>query len=190
MYQLKVILATTREGRKGPAVAAWFMEWLTLQHDFEAELIDLKAVNLPFLDEPEHPKLRRYHRDHTKRWSKMIDPADAFVFVTCEYNYGFPAPLKNALDFIYHEWNYKPAAFVSYGGIGAGVRAVQMLKEVVTTQKMVPLFEAVHIPFFTNHINEEGEFIPTESMIRSAEIMMKELLKWTKGLKAMREAEK
>ena len=190
MYQLKVILASTREGRKGPAVATWFMEWLKLQHDFEAELIDLKAVDLPFLDEPEHPKLRRYHHDHTKKWSRMIDPADAFVFVTCEYNYGFPAPLKNALDFIYHEWNYKPAAFVSYGGIGAGVRAVQMLKEVVTTQKMVPLFEAVHIPFFTNHINEEGEFIPTEGLIKSAEIMMKELLKWTKGLKAMREAEK
>ena len=190
MYQLKVILATTREGRKGPAVAAWFMEWLKQQHDFEAELIDLKAVDLPFLDEPEHPKLRRYHHDHTKRWSRMINPADAFVFVTCEYNYGFPAPLKNALDFIYYEWNYKPAAFVSYGGIGAGVRAVRMLKEVVTTQKMVPLFEAVHIPFFTDHVNDEGKFIPTEGMIKSAEIMMKELLKWTKGLKGMREAEK
>lgn len=190
MYNLKVILATTREGRKGPAVAAWFMKWLEQQRDFDPELIDLKEVNLPFLDEPEHPKLRRYHHEHTKRWSARIDPADAFVFVICEYNYGFPATLKNALDFIYQEWNYKPVAFVSYGGIGAGARAVQMIKEVVTTQKMVPLFEAVHIPFFAKHINAEGEFIATDTMIKSAEVMMKELLKWTKGLKAMREAEK
>ncbi|MGH2643392.1 MAG: NADPH-dependent FMN reductase, partial [Chitinophagaceae bacterium] len=128
--------------------------------------------------------------EHTKRWSGMIEPADAFVFITCEYNYGFPAPLKNALDFIYQEWNYKPVAFVSYGGIGAGVRAVQMIKEVITTQKMVPLSEAVHIPFFVSHINDDGVFIPTESIEKSAHIMMKELLKWTKGLKAMRDAEK
>lgn len=186
MYQLKVILASTRSERKGPKVADWFMETLRAYPDFEAELLDLKEINLPFLDEPEHPKLRRYRHEHTKAWSRMIDAADAFVFVTCEYNYGFPAPLKNALDFIYHEWNYKPAGFVSYGGIGAGVRAVQMLKEVVTTQRMMPLPEAVHIPFFASHINEDGKFVGYDSLDRSVQTMMDELLRWTEALKTMR----
>lgn len=186
MYQLKVILATTRSERKGPKVAEWFMEKLKGQQEFEAELLDLKAVNLPFLDEPEHPRLHHYKHEHTKKWSNIIDSADAFVFVTCEYNYGFPAPLKNALDFLYMEWNYKPAGFVSYGGIGGGIRSVQMLKEVVTAQRMMPLPEAVHIPFFAKHINEAGKFEGNEFLDKSVNTMMDELLRWTKALKPMR----
>lgn len=186
MYQLKVILGSTRSGRKGIKVAEWFMEMLKGQQDFEVELLDLKTIDLPFLDEPEHPRLRHYQHQHTKEWSKVIDSADAFVFVTCEYNYGFPAPLKNALDFLFQEWNYKPVGFVSYGGIGGGIRAVQMLKEVVTTQKMMPLPEAVHIPFFTNHINEAGKFEGNEFLDKSVNNMMGELLRWTKALKTIR----
>jgi NAD(P)H-dependent FMN reductase len=186
MFQLKVILATTRSGRQGPAVADWFMNLLKEQHDFEAELLDLKKINLPFLDEPEHPRLRHYHHEHTKNWSRIIDAADAFVLVTCEYNYGYPAPLKNALDFLYHEWAYKPVAFVSYGGIAGGTRAVQMLKQVVTAQKMMPLPEAVHIPFFAKRIDNTGKFISDESLDASARAMMEELLRWTKALKPMR----
>lgn len=187
MYQLKVILATTREARKGPAVAEWFMDLLKKQDDFEAELLDLKKINLPFLDEPEHPRLRHYRHEHTIQWSRIIDSADAYVFVTCEYNHGLPAPLKNALDFVYQEWNYKPAAFVSYGGIAAGTRAVQMLVEVVSAQKMMPIPEAVHIPFFAKRINEEGKFISDEKLDQSAYVMLKELVRWTKALKTMRE---
>lgn len=186
MFQLRVILASTRAGRKGPAVAAWVMDILKQQDQFDAALLDLKEINLPFLDEPEHPRLRHYQHEHTRQWSKMIDPADAFIFVTCEYNYGYPASLKNALDFLYHEWNYKPCAFVSYGGIAGGTRAVQMLKQVVTAQKMMPLPEAVHIPFFTNHINEEGKFISDHGLDQSARLMITELARWTKALKSMR----
>ncbi|HEX5553884.1 MAG TPA: NAD(P)H-dependent oxidoreductase [Chitinophagaceae bacterium] len=186
MFQLKVILATTRTGRKGPAVADWFMDLLKQQTDFEVELLDLKVINLPFLDEPEHPRLRHYQHAHTKQWSKIIDGADAFVIVTCEYNYGYPAPLKNALDYLYHEWNDKPVGFVSYGGIAGGTRSVQMLKQVVTAQKMMPLAEAVHIPFFAKHINDEGKFIGNEVLDGSAHTMMHELLKWTRALKDMR----
>jgi len=186
MYQLKVILATTREGRKGPSVADWFMELVKKEQDFEAELLDLKAIGLPFMDEPEHPRFRRYHHEHTKRWSGIIDSADAFVFVTCEYNYGMPAPLKNALDFLYQEWNYKPVGFVSYGGISGGIRAVQMLKLVVTAQKMMPLAEGVHIPFFAKRIDEAGQFHGDEGLDKSVHVMMDELLKWTRALKEMR----
>lgn len=186
MYELKVILASTRQGRKGPAVADWFMGQLDAHPSFRTELIDLKELDLPFLDEPEHPRLRRYQHAHTKRWSAMIDPADAFVIVTCEYNFGYPAPLKNALDFLYHEWNHKPVGFVGYGGIAGGTRAIQMLKQVVTAQKMMPLMEAVYIPFFARHIGDDGRFTGDEELNRSAHVMLDELARWAGALKPLR----
>jgi len=189
MHQLKVILASTRSERKGPAVADWFMGIIDNHPEYEAELLDLKEIDLPFLDEPKHPKLQNYQHEHTKQWSQMIDEADAYVFVTCEYNYGLPAPLKNALDFVYHEWTYKPAAFVSYGGVAGGARSVQMIKQVITTQKMVPLFEAVHLPFFAQHIDDDGIFKAPEVQEQAAENMLEELERWSKALKPMRQEE-
>ncbi|WP_316821323.1 NAD(P)H-dependent oxidoreductase [Pedobacter gandavensis] len=183
MYQLKVIVASTRPGRKGPAIAKWFMDMLHEQSEFEVELIDLKELNLPFMDEPEPPRLRKYQHEHTKAWSRKIEAADAFVFVTPEYNFGFPATLKNALDFLYQEWTFKPVGFVSYGGMAGGTRAVQMLKQVVTSMKMVPLLEAVHISYFTKYINEEEQFIGDEGHVRMANGMLKELQWWTNKLK-------
>ena len=106
--------------------------------------------------------------------------------VTSEYNFGYPATLKNALDFLYQEWNYKPVAFVSYGGISAGTRAVQQLKQVVTAQKMMPVAESVSIPFFTKHIDEAGKFITDDTLTHSAKIMLAELHKWTEALALMR----
>jgi NAD(P)H-dependent FMN reductase len=185
-YSLKIIIASTRPGRKGPAVAAWVNEICRQHTSFHVELIDLAVVNLPFLDEPEHPRLQHYTHDHTKQWSKMIDPADAFVVVTCEYNFGYPASLKNALDFLYKEWNYKPVAFVSYGGIAGGTRSVQQLKQVVTAQKMMPLAESVNIPFFTKHIDAAGNFTADEQLNKSLNEMLGELLKWTGALKPLR----
>lgn len=182
MYQLKVIVASTRPGRKGPAIAKWLMDLLNKQSDFEVELIDLKEVNLPFMDEAEHPRFQKYQHEHTKAWSKRIAAADAFIFVTPEYNFGYPATLKNALDFLYQEWTYKPVGFVSYGGIAGGTRAVQMLKQVVTAMKMVPLVEGVNVPFFTKYIDDEERFIGDEGHIRAAEGMLKELLWWTQKL--------
>lgn len=187
MYKLKVIVASTRPTRQGKKVADWFMESIAGQDFFEVELLDLKEIDLPMMNEPNHPKLQDYKHSHTRAWSKIIDEADAFVIVTCEYNYGFPAPLKNALDYLSLEWNYKPVGFVSYGGIGGGMRAVELLKPVLTTLKMVPLFEAVNIPFFTDYINEDGEFMGTERHARAADKMIKELVHWVKGLKVIRE---
>ena len=152
----------------------------------EVEILDLATINLPFLDEPKHPRFKDYSQEHTKKWSKTIDDADGFIIVTAEYNFGYPAPLKNALDFLYQEWNYKPVAFVSYGGIAGGTRAVQQLKQVVTAQKMVPIVEAVNIPFFTKYIDESGKFNGDEILIKSAENMLKELGKWAEILSTMR----
>jgi len=183
---LAVIIASTRTGRKGPIIASWIYEKAIQLPEFNVELIDLAIINLPFLDEPSHPRHKTYQHEHTKKWSAKVESCDAFVFVTCEYNYGYPAPLKNALDFVYQEWNYKPVAFVSYGGLAGGTRAVQMLKQVVTSMKMVPIVEAVHIPFFAKRIDGNGKFNSDETLEKSADDMLAELLRWARTLKPMR----
>lgn len=186
MYKLKIIIATTRPGRKGPTVAEWVNELAKEFTDFDTELVDLNAFGLPLMDEPEHPRLRKYQHEHTKRWSKLIDEADAYIIVTAEYNFSFPAAIKNALDYLFFEWGHKPVAFVSYGGISGGLRCVQALKQVVTALKMMPMVEAVTLPFFTKNINEAGKFVADENIKHSGQAMFTELLKWTAALKPMR----
>ncbi|MCW3091138.1 MAG: NADPH-dependent reductase [Ferruginibacter sp.] len=186
MFSLKIIIASTRPGRKGPSIGAWIHEVAKQHGAFEVTLLDLAIINLPFFDEPFHPRLQKYQHEHTKNWSTVIDNADAFIIVTPEYNFGYTAPLKNALDFLYNEWNYKPIAFVSYGGVAGGTRCVQMLKQVVTAQKMMPVTEAVQIPFFTTHFNEHDVFVANEGIQKSAEVMLAELEKWAGPLKTMR----
>jgi|SRR6185312_759274 len=187
MYSLKIIIASTRPGRKGISVANWFIELAKKDPNFNVEVLDLEKINLPFLDEPNHPKFQKYTKEHTKEWSKTIDAADAFVFVIPEYNYSMPPTLLNAIDYLFKEWNYKPVGLVSYGGISGGLRAAQMSKLQITTVKMMPLSEGVAIPFFEKHIDESGKFISYELADKSAEVLLKELLKWTEALKPMRE---
>ncbi len=188
MIKLKIIIASTRPGRKGPAIASWVFDAAKKQPEIDVELVDLAEVHLPLFDEPNLPRFQQYQNEHTKAWSKIIAPADAFIVVTPEYNFGFPASLKNAIDFLHHEWTYKPIAFVSYGGIAAGTRSVQMLKQIVTSLKMMPITEAVNIPFFSKFFDEQGNFHGNDEMEKSAAAMLKELLLWAKGLKAMRDA--
>jgi len=126
MPRLQIFIVSTRPGRKGEAVARWVDERAREHAKFEVEVVDLKEVNLPLLDEPEHPRLRKYQHDHTKAWSARVSRADAFVFVTPEYNYCSPPSLVNAIDFLFHEWTYKPAVFVSYGGASGGILPASM----------------------------------------------------------------
>ncbi len=186
--KLKIIIASTRPGRKGPVLGAWITELAKKHGAFEVEVLDLAEINLPFMDEPNHPRFQKYEHNHTKAWSKTISDADAFIFVTPEYNFGFPAPLKNALDYLYNEWSYKAVGFVSYGGVAAGTRAVQMLKQVVTAQKMMPVAESVNVPFFTRFINDMDQFVPEEGLEKSAIGMLDELVRWTKALIELRTA--
>jgi NAD(P)H-dependent FMN reductase len=136
--KIGVILGSTRPNRVGRKVADWFMKQVKDAPDFEFTLLDLAEINLPFLNEPKSPSQGDYQQEHTKKWSATIDALDGFVFVTAEYNHGIPAPLKNALDTVYHEWNRKPAAFVGYGGLG-GARAIEQLVEVTARVGMAPL---------------------------------------------------
>lgn len=186
MYNLKVITTTTRPGRKGPVLAAWISEIAKKSPGFNVEVIDLGELNLPMMDEAAHPRFQKYEHAHTKKWSATINAADAFIFITAEYNYSMTAPIKNAIDYLFNEWANKPAAFVSYGGASGGTRAVQMLKQVLTTVKVVPVTEAVALPFFTAMINDEDAFVSNEGIDKSAEVMLAELLRWTTILKPAR----
>ena len=186
--KLDVIICSTRPGRVGKAVGDWF-DGAARQHaGFDVQLVDLAEVNLPIYDEPKHPRLQQYEHEHTRRWSALVDAADAFVFVTPEYNFGPPPSLVNALNYLYVEWGYKPAAFVSYGGISGGMRAVQAEKLTLTTLKMVPILETVLIPMVPQHLDKAtGAFQPTDTHASSATAMLDELLRWTNALKPMRQ---
>ena len=187
MPTLQIITASTRQGRKGPAVAAWFIEQARKHGKFALEPIDLAEVNLPFFDEPNHPRFRKYEHEHTKRWSATIERADAFVVVTPEYDYSPPATLLNALEYLVHEWAYKPMGFVSYGGVSAGTRSVEAVKRTVTALKMMPMFEAVSIPFFAQHIDKEsGVFSPGKVQEDASVVMLDELLRWADALRPLR----
>src|SRR5947209_3294419 len=146
--RLMIVIASTRPGRAGAPVAEWFYEQARRYGAFDIDIVDLAELNLPFFDEPNHPRLRTYVHQHTKDWSARVNAADAFVFVMPEYNYGFTAPLKNAIDYLHHEWQYKPVGFVSYGGVAAGTRAVTMLTQVAPALKLVPVPEQVSVPSY------------------------------------------
>lgn len=186
MYKLKIINSTVRPGRKGPLVTAWIEERARLHGQFEVEVLDLAAINLPLMNEPNHPVLQQYQHEHTRYWSAKIAAADAFVFVTAEYDFNYPAPLRNALEYLYKEWNYKAAGIVSYGGVSAGTRAANALRADLSVFKMVPMYEMVNFPFFSQLINGQNQFSPTEQSEKAAKTMLDEIARWTKGLKTIR----
>lgn len=187
MYNLKIISSTVRPGRKGPLVTNWIASIAKKDELFIVEVLDLGVINLPMMNEPNHPSKKNYEHEHTKWWSNKIDEADAFIFVTAEYDFNYPAPLRNALEYLFQEWRYKPAGIVSYGGVSAGTRAFNSLKADLSSFNIVPLIESVNFPFFSKNINENNEFTANEISIKAVGIMLKQLKRWAKGLKAIRE---
>jgi NAD(P)H-dependent FMN reductase len=127
MLRIAIIIGSTRPGRKAEAVAKWVYEIAQKRSDAEFELVDIKDFNLPLLDEPVPPIMGQYNQPHTKIWAVKMGSFDGYVFVTPEYNHGISGALKNAIDFLFAEWNNKAAGFVSYGGVG-GARAVEQLR--------------------------------------------------------------
>jgi NAD(P)H-dependent FMN reductase len=184
--KLHTIICSTRPGRVGEAVGKWAQECALRHGRFDAELVDLAEINLPIYDEPKHPRFQQYEHEHTRRWSASVAAADAFVFVTPEYNYGPPPSLLNALNYVYNEWTYKPAAFVSYGGVSGGLRAVQVEKLTLTTLKMVPIMEGVVVPMVAQQV-KEGVFTANDLQNQSATVMLEELLRWAEALKPLRQ---
>lgn len=187
MPNLHVVLVSTRPGRKGKPVGEWFLGHAREHGKFDVEWVDLAEVGLPLFDEPRHPRLGKYEHAHTREWSARVKRADAFVFVTPEYNHSVPPSLTNALAFLVHEWAYKPVGFVSYGGVSGGLRAVQTAKQIVVALKMMPIPEAVAIPFFSHHVDDETDaFRPGEVQDRAARVMLDELLRWEEALRPLR----
>ena len=171
---LVVIIASTRPGRAGLPIGRWFVEHATAHGGFDVEVADLVEVALPLLDEPEHPRLGMYRNDHTKAWSAVIGRCHAVVIVTPEYNHGYPASVKNALDYLHDEWRDKAIGFVSYGGVAGGSRAVEQLRQVVTTLRMVAVVETVSIPNFPQ-LMEGGTLQPHQWMKQAADQMLDEM---------------
>ena len=185
---LQVIAASTRPGRRGIAVARWIQQLAEAHGGFDVELVDLAEVELPIFDKPHHPRLRQYVNQHTKDWSATVDRADAFVFVTPEYNHSYPGVLKNALDYLAAEWADKPAAIASYGGVSAGVRAATALKPVLAALRMVPVVEAVSVPFFAQFIDDEDRFVPNAELEAGGKALLDELVRLTGLLRGRRVA--
>lgn len=183
--KLNVIIGSTRPGRIGPTVGAWFDGFAREHGKFDVDLVDLADFNLPLLDEAAHPRLQKYEHEATKRWAASVDGADAYVFVTPEYDFFPPASLVNAIQCVLREWHYKPAGIVSYGGISGGLRASQALRQLLGNVNVHALPLSVPIPFSSNFI-DDGALVPNEPMAEGARLMLSELHKWAVALKTMR----
>ena len=174
MTTVKIILGSTRPGSIGPAIGRWLTAAAERTGDFdEVEILDLAAINLPFLDEPLHPKLGQYSKPHTFAWSRAVDSADALIIVMPEYNAGFPAPLKNALDFLHAEWSTKPVGVVSYGG-GGGSRAAALLRPVTDQLGMVTTDTGLTLRAAAGRV-VDGEFVPSGAEDEALAGMLAEL---------------
>ncbi|MFD4273718.1 bifunctional NAD(P)H-dependent oxidoreductase/GNAT family N-acetyltransferase [Streptomyces cyaneofuscatus] len=188
--RILVLICTTRPNALGPAVGRWLIDTLAPEAErLGADLVPLAIgdLGLPFLDEEEHPSTGVHHHDHTRRWSRIVAEADGFVFVTPEYNYGMPATLKNALDYLSPEWAWKPVGFVSYGHTSAGTRAVQHAKQVVTTLRLVPLGATVALRIAD--ALRDGRLEPEARHADAAQGLLAELVRAARALAPMRERE-
>jgi NAD(P)H-dependent FMN reductase len=182
--KLAVVLGSTRPGRNGEAVAHWVFEQASKRGDADFELIDLADYNLPLLDEPLPTPFAQYSRDHTKAWSAKMAGFDGYVFVVPEYNHGVSAAMKNALDFIYKEWNNKAASFVSYGKDG-GVRSVEHLKLTVVELQMAIVHQQVSFSLLTDFENWTT-FRPSGNQEEALTTQLNQLVAWSAALRGVR----
>lgn len=182
-----VILGSTRQGRQGERVAGWLMRQLERHPHADFELVDLRDWPLPFFDNPAPPVSGQYAPE-ARRWAEKVAAGNGYIVVTPEYNHGYPAVLKNALDHVYREWNRKPVAFVSYGAAAGGYRAAEQLRQVAGELQMVPVREQVGIPFAWTAFDEQGD-LRQQGVDRAVARMVDDLLWWARALKAARAAD-
>jgi len=185
MLRIAIIIGSTRPGRNGEAVAKWVYEVAKKRSGAEFELVDIKDFNLPLLDEPVPPSLGQYSKPHTKKWAAKIGSFDAYVFVTPEYNHGISGALKNAIDFLFAEWNNKVAGFVSYGSAG-GARAVEHLRVVLAEVQVATVRNQVMLSLFTDFENF-SVFNPDPRKETSVNDVLDQVIAWGGALKPLRE---
>ena len=185
MTKIAVIVGSTRPGRVGEAVAKWVFEVAKKRTDAAFELVDIADYGLPLLDEPVPPSQGKYSKDHTKRWSAAIAPFDGYVFVTPEYNHGTSGALKNALDFLYAEWNNKAAGFVSYGSAG-GARAVEQLRLVMAELQIADV-RAQAMFSLSDDFENYTTFKPAAGKEKHVSRMLDQLVAWAEAMRGVRE---
>jgi NAD(P)H-dependent FMN reductase len=184
MNKIAIILGSTRPGRIGKAVADWVYEIAQKRSDATFELIDIQDYNLPLLDEPIPASQAKYSKEYTKKWAAKIDLFDGFVFVTAEYNHSIPGALKNAIDFLFKEWNNKSAGFVGYGSIG-GARAVEHLRVVMGELMIADVRAQVMLSLFSDFINY-SEFKPNPIHDQEVNTMLDQVILWSNALRKIR----
>lgn len=186
MLKIGIVTGSTRPGRNNKAVADWVLQEAQKRADAKYELVDIADYDLPLLDEPMPAVMGGYSRPHTRRWAAKIAELDAFVFVTPEYNHGLPAALKNAVDYLYREWNDKAAGLVSYGGNGNGSRAVEHLRGVLAAVKVAAVREQVGLSLFSDFVNLR-EFQPQPQNEKALHAMLDQVVRWGGALQSVRE---
>ena len=184
MIEIAVITGSTRPGRLNDAVSKWVLENATRHGGARYELVDIESFGLPLLDEPIPPSLGKYSKPHTKKWAEKIASFDAFVFVTPEYNHGTSGALKNAIDFIYAEWNNKAAGFVSYGSAG-GTRAVEHLRGVMAEIQVADVRQQVTLSL-SEDFEQYRTFEPRPHHTKMLDTLFDQVIAWGTALKTVR----
>ena len=185
MIKIGIIIGSTRPGRVGASVGKWVLEEAQKRRDADFQLIDLKEHDLPLLDEPVPPSMGQYSKEHTKKWAKVIDSFDAFIFVTPEYNHSTSGALKNAIDFVYKEWNNKVAGFVAYGSAG-GTRAVEHLRLIMAEVQVATVRAQVALSLMTDFENFK-DFKPADYHMKNLDSLFDQVISWGTKMKELRE---
>lgn len=186
MIRIAIVLGSTRPGRLGRAVADWVSARAAERADASFDVLDVADFHLPLLDEPLPPSRGRYTQEHTRAWSDAVDAFDGYIFVTGEYNHSIPAALKNALDYLYREWNNKGAGFVSYGSSG-GTRAVEHLRGVAGELQLADVRAQVALPLATE-FQDYRTFTPSPAAEKRLQILFDQVIAWSGALKVLRPA--
>ncbi|HEX7017285.1 MAG TPA: NAD(P)H-dependent oxidoreductase [Patescibacteria group bacterium] len=186
MLKIKILTGSIRPTRFNIQPATWIYEIAKKRKDITVELVDIKELNLPLMDEPIPPLQNQYSKPYTQKWSKIVDEADGFIFVTPEYNHSTSASLKNAIDYLYHEWKYKPVSYVSYGSQAGGARAVEHLRGMAGEQRMYDLREQILLPDYWNNLDENGQYRFTPEDEEKANLILDDTIFWAGVMKEAR----
>jgi NAD(P)H-dependent FMN reductase len=182
--RIAIVVGSTRPHRQAPGVADWVFERAGGRTDAEFELVDIADYHLPLLDEPLPPSMGQYAKEHTKRWAATVESFDGFVFVTPEYNHSVPAALKNAVDYLYAEWNNKSIGFVSYGSAG-GTRAVEAWRLIAAEVQMADVRAQVFLPF-DKSFDDQMKFTPGDEAAKALEEVFDQVVAWAGALRPLR----
>lgn len=188
MVTIKILTGSTRPGRFNRQVADWvFRQTQKYDDETKFELVDIADLHLPLLDESIPPSQGKYEKEHTKKWAHIVDEADGFIIIAPEYNHSVPGALKNAIDYLYAEWNFKPVTFVSYGSAAGGSRSVEHLRAIAGELKMYDLREQLLLPNYWNDLNEQGEYKFSKEQESQLNTQLESVVFWANAMKPARE---